>query len=122
VWDTDAFTIVLNTAVGAGNWVFVAAVSGVGAGYVLFDGGRQRVQTACELRDGSGNFLGGGSAAGEVSDEEEPQINDYHTITLNGGISVPPDSSKVIQVWCRAEGGGAIDGVQMVILEVGSFF
>jgi hypothetical protein len=50
-------------------------------------------------------------------------LYDRATITINGGTFVPEGQSKFIDVVCRnSSGDGEIDGVQLVMLEIGGFF
>jgi hypothetical protein len=112
----DVFSLVLQKALPAGSWVFVATVSGVGPNALTFSGDETLVQTSCELRDQVGGVLGQAVARGEISGT----VNDTHAITLNGGLFVPVGEVNTVQVWCRAI-HGVFDSAQMLIMEVGGF-
>jgi len=133
-WGRDAsnlgveFYPVLGTSVGPGNWLFVATVNNAGpVGFLhpLFPDAALRVETACEIRS-NGASIGGAVATGEMT----WQYADLHTLTINGGAFVAPGAGAVIQVWCRVTGLGfydvfeyrKVDGVQLLIMEVGGFF
>lgn len=124
-WGGDDFVSILKTKVGPGSWVFGTTVAGLGPNWVvipgIFGNDYHLVHTSCELRDGAGLFLGGGSADGEDSGND-PDIIDRHTITFNAGMVVPDGQSRVVELWCRADGGGNIYGAQLLMMEIGGFF
>lgn len=115
----NTLNTVLRTAVGAGNWAFVATIVNVGPEFFLFQGDPVRVTTFCELRDGSGRFLGGGAAETEVS--TDAHSGDRTTITINGGTFVPDGGSTFIDVNCSTSDSSArFDGAQILMMKVGA--
>lgn len=116
----DSLNTVLQTAVGAGSWVFVATIDNVGPTFRVFSGGQPvTVTTFCELRDGSGRLLGGGAAVTQATTDVDP---DTTTITINGGTFVPDGGSTFIDVNCSAPGPSAsFDGAQILMMKVGGF-
>ena len=108
----------------AGNWVFVATVSGVGPTFASLDSDPVSIEsTQCELRDGSGQVLGGGASGFFTGDDV--LFDTRTTITINGGAFVP-EGAKTIQIWCKASSNGDtvgfFSGAQLLIMEVGGFF
>ena len=110
---------VLRTAVGAGSWVFVATIVNVGPEFVT--SGTTVVTTFCELRDGSGRFLGGGAAQTDTTSDDS---GDRTTITINGGTFVPDGGSTFIDVNCsslpNSLAGAPFDGAQILMMKVGA--
>ena len=117
----SSLNTVLHSAVGAGSWVFVATIVNVGPSFFLLDPGSDPVDvtTFCELRDGSGRFLGGGAAETDVTHD---LLGDKTTITINGGTFVPEGGSTFVDVNCSSpEGPANFDGAQILMMKVGGF-
>jgi hypothetical protein len=103
---TNPASLILQKAVTAGSWVFIATVNDIGsatAGDSAF--------AECQLRDGSGVILGGAMKKGA----------DYHTLTFTGGTFVPDGDVKTIGIWCRGVAPGSLDSAHLLILKVGGF-
>lgn len=103
---TNPASLVLQKAVTAGSWVFIATVNDIGsatAGSSAF--------AECQLRDGSGAILGGAMKKGA----------DYHTLTFTGGTFVPDADFKTVGLWCRGSTPGSLTSAHLLILKVGGF-
>lgn len=114
------YSPVVQKAVPAGSYVFVATVSDIGSDFEHLDDKTQIAGAHCQMRDGTGSVLGeAGAGANDVYAS--------HTLTLNGGTFVPTGQVKTISVWCQVfhpdsqDIGGSVLSAQLLIMQVGGF-
>jgi hypothetical protein len=118
VFVQDVPTLLLAKTVPAGNYVFVATVSAVGAYALLIGGDPRRVDTFCTLSDEFGGVIGSSNATGQLSQT----VADTHAVTITGGTIVAAGQSKAIAIHCLVGGiVGQFDSAQILTIKVGGF-
>jgi hypothetical protein len=119
VFPKDVAAPVVWKTVPAGNWIFVATVSGLGAlGVELAPTSVvRRVEMFCHLQDDLGGIIGTANSAGTYDG-----LYTKHAVTMTGGISVASGQSRTITAYCLVGGvSGKYDGAQMLTMKVGGF-
>ncbi len=113
--DNNVFTKVTSKSLPAGSYA-IAATANLqihvgGQGTFYFD-------TACELRDTNGAFVGGGRDRREYASQETTTVS----VSMNGGVQVPAGGGEV-GLYCRYQSQAiskTADG-QMMIIRVDGF-
>ena len=121
-----AFTRILQTGVGPGNWLVIATVNNVGAG--LLEDTRRSFRMACELREGANgeNFIAGNVFTGESYDNRA--LGDQQTMTFTGGMAVPAGTAQLLSLQCGLYDGSNRtmfwdhEGVRIILLRIDHFF
>lgn len=127
--DGGPFVKLTEKTLGPGSYAVYATVSDVGPAFSGFSGGflgmgnqgNQLLQqvTQCRLQDDLGNPLGGNTAAGIHSE----YVRVGSAITVNGGIAVPPNTTRTVSLWCQAVMRPATVGPsQLMVLRHSGFF
>lgn len=112
---TSDYSLVVQKAVPAGSYVFVATVWGMSP---FLEGDAETSGASCELRDETGAVLGSAIEGGDMY---------AYTLTFNGGTFVPDGHVKTIGVWCAMFTSntrpftGRFGSAQMLIMQVGGF-
>jgi hypothetical protein len=111
------------TTVPAGSYVVIGTVTGL-RGPIVFAGDPQQFGFLCELRDANDNFVGGASVVGGDS----PNVHEAHSLAITGGTFAPEGQTQTIRIQCKIglpgqdDVEGAVDGAQLVVLQIGGFF
>ena len=90
-----SFTKVLGKVLPAGSWAITATAnmtSGFSAGDTIRD-------SSCELRNSSGNFIGGATDRRETPSGQQTRMS----LSMNGGAQVPANGE--VSLWCRVQSG-----------------
>jgi hypothetical protein len=118
----DQLGLVLSETVGPGNWVAMVTVNSLGEQLTVSEDDDGHYDAVCELRNQTGGVIGRASAHTEPSDGGEAH---GHSLTLNGGLSVPSGFGS-ISLYCGVRSLGnntpaQWDDAQMVTLKIGGF-
>jgi hypothetical protein len=119
VFVQDVPTLLLAKTVPAGNYVFVATVSGVGTSinFLSSSSDPHAVDTFCTLSDGVG-VIGTANSRGHVS----AFGSERNAVTITGGTIVAAAQSKTIAIHCLVGGiTGQFDSAQILTIKVGGF-
>ncbi len=114
----DTFTQMAVKNVPAGNYVFIATISGIGSDEFLISGDPFATDTFCKLQDNLGGIIATAHSKGVTVDV----YGTKHTITMTGGAAVPAGQLRTVTAWCEIGGSsGSFDTAQILTLKVGGF-
>ena len=94
---TDVFTKVTSKSLPAGSYAIAATAN---VQIQLGGAGTDQLDTACELRNPSGAFIGGGRDRRSYPSDQTTTVS----LSMNGGATVPAGGGEV-GLYCRFQGG-----------------
>jgi hypothetical protein len=109
----DAYTKITSKTLPAGSYAIVATANILGPGFFA---GTHYNDTACELRNPSGQFIGGARDRREFVSQQNFTLS----LSMNGGATL--SSSGEVGLYCRFQAGGATGDGQMVIIRLDGTF
>jgi hypothetical protein len=119
VFPKDVGAPLVSKTVPAGNWIFVATVSGLGVSglEIAPTGVLKRADMFCYLRDDLGGIIATANSSGTYDG-----LDTKYAVTMTGGISVASGQSRTITAYCLVGGvSGGYDGAQILTMKVGGF-
>jgi hypothetical protein len=108
----DGFTKITSKTLGPGVYA-IAATANVQASFFA---GTHINDTLCEIRNPSGQFLGGARDRREISGNETSVVS----LSMNGGITLT--NSGEVGLYCRYQGGAAFGDGQMMFIRLDGTF